>query len=101
MKRKRGTPRLDLAASGVDNMQVASTEERLLSLLATLEECQTFLLDRANAETARLLDLAILELRMELHKVTDSELKALCDMMASDEHEPAAKRFPPYLKLVK
>jgi hypothetical protein len=101
MKRKRETPRLDLAASGVDDMPVASTEERLLSLLATLEECQTFLLDRANAETARLLDLAILELRMELHKVTDSELKALCDMMASDERGPAARRFPPYLKLVK
>jgi len=83
-------------------MAVASTEERLLSLLATLEECQAFLVDRSNAETARLLSLAILELRMELHKVTDSELKALCDIMASDEQEPAAvTRFPPYLKLVK
>ncbi|WGS22718.1 MULTISPECIES: hypothetical protein [unclassified Bradyrhizobium] len=85
-------------------MPVASTEERLLALLATLEECQTFLVDRANAETARLLSLAILELRMELHKVTDSELKALCDMVASERQlqEPAtARRFPPYLKLVK
>lgn len=85
-------------------MPVASTEERLLSLLATLEECQAFLLDRGSAETARLLSLAILELRMELHKVTDTELKALCDMMASNEQAQgtaAAKRFPPYLKLVK
>ena len=52
----------------------------------------------------KLLSLAILELRMELHKVTDSELKALCDMIASDDHteEPAAlKRLPPYLKIVK
>ncbi|QPF86674.1 hypothetical protein IC762_10490 [Bradyrhizobium genosp. L] len=85
-------------------MPVASTEERLLSLLATLEECQAFLQDRASAETARLLSLAILELRMELHKVTDSELKALCDMVASGEpvEDPAtASRFPSYLKLVK
>ncbi|MCA6121080.1 hypothetical protein J6500_04060 [Bradyrhizobium sp. WSM 1704] len=85
-------------------MPVASMEERLLSLLATLEECQAFLLDRGSAETARLLSLAILELRMELHKVTDSELKALCDMMASNEQaqvQAAASRFPPYLKLVK
>jgi hypothetical protein len=83
-------------------MPVASTEERLLSLLATLEECQAFLLDRASAETARLLSLAILELRMELHKVTDSELKALCDMMASDdEAQEPAKQLPPYLKLIK
>lgn len=104
MKRKRGMSGPDPAASGVENMPVASTEERLLSLLATLEECQAFLLDRASAETARLLSLAILELRMELHKVTDSELKALCDMVASGEpveEAAAAKRFPPYLKLVK
>ena len=85
-------------------MAVANTEERLLSLLATLEECQAFLLDRESTETtSRLLSLAILELRMELYKVTDSELKALCDMMAADEQveEPATPRFPPYLKVVK
>jgi len=84
-------------------MQVASTEERLLSLLATLEECQTILLDRANStETARLLSLAILELRMELHKVTDSELKALCDVIASGEQaSETVRRLPPYLRLVK
>ncbi|WP_338831367.1 hypothetical protein [Bradyrhizobium sp. 27S5] len=103
MKRKRGTPRLYLAASGVEDMPVANTEERLLALLATLEECQAFLTDRTNRETARLLSLAILELRMELHKVTDSELKALCDMIASDEPmpEPATRQLPPYLRLVK
>ncbi|WP_407165681.1 hypothetical protein [Bradyrhizobium sp. ORS 111] len=85
-------------------MPVASTEERLLALLATLEECQAFLVGRANAETARLLSLAILELRMELHKVTDAELKALCDMVASEgqlQEPAAARRFPPYLRLVK
>ena len=104
MKRKKATPRLYLAASGVEDMPVANAEERLLARLATLEECQAFLTDRASTETARLLSLAILELRMELHKVTDSELKALCDMIASDDHteEPAAlKRLPPYLKIVK
>ncbi|MBR0694429.1 hypothetical protein [Bradyrhizobium lablabi] len=85
-------------------MPVANLEQRLLSLLATLEECQAFLLDRGSAEPAKLLSLAILELRMELHKVTDSELKALCDMMASEQPEQEsgpARRFPPYLRLVK
>jgi hypothetical protein len=102
MKRKREIPRLYLAALGVDDMPVASTEQRLLSLLATLEECQVMLLDRSNGETARLLSLAILELRMELHKVTDSELKALCDVMVSDEHAlESGRRLPPYLRLVK
>ena len=88
-------------------MPVAHSEERLLSLLATLEECRAFLMDKASPETARLLSLAILELRMELHRVTDSELKALCDLMVPDD-QPAqdtgigkGQRLPPYLKLIK
>ena len=107
MKRKSGTPRLYLASSGMEKMPVANAQERLLSLLATLEECRAVLLDQASSEAARLLSLAILELRMELHKVTDSELKALCDVMEQEEQPPqdppsgAARRLPPYLKLIK
>lgn len=88
-------------------MPVAHSEERLLSLLATLEECRAFLMDKASPETARLLSLAILELRMELHQVTDDELKALCDLMvtevqsALDAKADQGPRLPPYLKLVK
>ena len=66
-------------------MPVAHSEERLLSLLATLEECRAFLADKASPETGRLLSLAILELRMELHQVSDSELKALCELMVLDD----------------
>jgi len=104
MKRKTGTPRLYLASSGTENMPVANTQERLLSLLATLEECRAYLLDKASPETARLLSLAVLELRMELNKVTDSELKALCDLMQSEDRnaqDGSASRLPPYLKLIK
>jgi hypothetical protein len=109
MKRRTEKPRIYLASSGADKMPVANTEERLLSLLATLEECRDFLLDRASPETARLLSLAILELRIELHHVTDSELKALCDLMTPDEQasqdaKPATssgRSLPPYLKLIK
>ena len=87
-------------------MSAAHSEERLLSLLATLEECKAFLMDKASPETARLLSLAILELRMELHHVTDAELKALCDLMVSDQSAREAEadhspRLPPYLRLVK
>jgi hypothetical protein len=88
-------------------MPVAQSEERLLSLLATLEECRAFLADKASPETGKLLSLAILELRMELHHVTDSELKALCDRMVVDEQSardaPAdqGQRLPSYLKLIK
>jgi hypothetical protein len=88
-------------------MPVAHSEERLLSLLATLEECRAFLADKASPETGKLLSLAILELRMELHQVTDSELKALCDLVvtenqsAQDTLVAGGQRLPPYLKLIK
>ena len=88
-------------------MPLANSEERLLSLVATLEECRAFLVDKASPEAAKLLSLAILELRMGLHKVTDSELKALCDLMVTDEQsrqddrDDQGQKLPPYLKLVK
>jgi len=76
-------------------------------LLETLEECRAFVLDSASPEVARLLSLAVLELRMELHKVTDSELKAVCELMDSDDqtaqdsNSGSGKRLPSYLKLIK
>ena len=87
-------------------MSGAPSRERLLSLLATLEECRAFLMDKASPETAKLLSLAILELRMELHDVSESELKALCDLMVMEgQSAPDAKadhqRLPSYLTLVK
>jgi hypothetical protein len=108
MKRKTGMPKIYLASSGTKKMPVANVEERLLALLATLEECQAFLMDKkASPEAGKLLSLAILELRMELHKVTDSELKALCDLMVRDDQPAQETRtasgrpLPPYLKLIK
>ncbi|MBR1210825.1 hypothetical protein [Bradyrhizobium sp. JYMT SZCCT0180] len=106
MKRRSGPPPIYLASSGTDKMPAAHSEERLLSLLATLEECRAFLMDKASPEAARLLSLAILELRMELHRVTDSELKALCDRMTDAQAAQTTKaapgpRLPPYLKLIK
>jgi len=81
MKRRTGPPPIYLASSGTENMPAAHSEERLLSLLATLEECRAFLADKASPETGKLLSLAILELRMELNQVADLELKALCDVL--------------------
>ena len=105
MKRRTGPPPIYLASSGTEDMPAARSEERLLSLLATLEECRAFLADKASAETGKLLSLAILELRMELHHVTDAELKALCDRMVVDDQVErdgqTGQRLPPYLKLIK
>jgi hypothetical protein len=53
---------------------------------------------------------AILELRMKLNRIADSELKALCDAMTPDEASAQASQEPgssqgrrrrPLLKLVK
>ena len=104
---KRKPPPIYLASSGTEKMPVAHSEERLVSLLATLEECRAFLAGKASPETGRLLSLAILELRMELHQVSDSELKALCDLMATDDQAAQGaeagqgQRLPHYLKLIK
>ena len=91
----------------MDKMPVADTKVRLLSLLEALEECRAIVVDQASPEAARLLSLAILELRMELHKVTDSELKALCELMVSedqaalDPNSGSGKLLPSYLTLIK
>jgi hypothetical protein len=89
---------------------VANSEERLRSVLATLEECRAILVDGRDRETALLVSVAILELRMKLHRIADSELKALCDAMLPDD-APAessrdskssqGQRRRPLLKLVK
>jgi len=88
---------------------VANSEERLLAVLATLEECRAALAGGANQETVQLLSVAILQLRMKLHQISDSELKALCDAMvpedgserSEDSASPQGQRRRAVLKLVK
>ncbi len=89
---------------------MANSEERLNSILATLEECRAALIDSSDRQTALLVSVAILELRMKLNRIADSELKALCDAMLPDEapaerlqqvKSPQAQRRRPLLRLVK
>ena len=88
MKRQTGSPRLHLASALTEKTLVANSEERLRSIVAALEECQAALVSSGNRETAQLVSVAILQLRMKLNRVADSELKALCDAMTPDD-EPA------------
>ena len=110
MKRPNGPLRLYLASSVSEETLVANSEERLHAVLATLEECRAVLAGGANRETVQLLSVAILQLRMKLNEITDSELKALCDAMLPDERlvETSQQAKPqhtprrrPMLKLVK
>jgi hypothetical protein len=61
---------------------VSNSDEQLLSVL---EACRAALRDNGNGETAQLVSLAVLDLRMKLNRVTDDELKALCDEMVLSE----------------
>ena len=89
---------------------MANSEARLQSILATLEECRAALIDGSDRETAQLVSVAILQLRMKIHRIEDSDLKALCDAMLPDERlmETSQQAKPqhtqrrrPLLKLVK
>ena len=68
-------------------------EENLRNVLATLEECQAALVRNGDRDTAQLVSVAILELRIRLNRIEDSELKALCDAMLR-EVDPASKPAP-------
>jgi hypothetical protein len=99
-------------ARSTGNALVASSEERLHAILATLEKCQAALVVGGDRDTAQLLSVAILELRIKLNRIDDSELKALCDAMLREaetaeqphlqkSHEAPRGRSPVTLKLVK
>jgi hypothetical protein len=90
---------------------VSCLEENLTAVLTTLEKCQGVLLVNGDRDTAQLVSVAILELRIKLNRIEDSELKSLCDAMlrvvegASKSIQPGptdiVQRSPLALKLVK
>jgi hypothetical protein len=90
-------------------MLVANSDQRLHSILAVLEECRAALVNCSSGETAQLVSVAILELKLKLHRIADAELKALCDAMLPAEAPMARSPRPkaqqglrrrPLLKLV-
>lgn len=111
MKQSDGTPRIHLASSTPVEMLAANLQARSRATLATLERCQASLANDAEHETADLLSVAILQLRMKLRGVTHTELKLLCDVQAAEQQVQAARdpkaarkrrrRGRPVLKLVK
>lgn len=101
-----------LGKIGFGCAQVAYLEGNLLAVLATLEECQASLVLHGDRDTAQLVSVAILELRIKLNRIEDSELKALCEAILREEGvtarpidpkpiEGIRQRPPVSLKLVK
>jgi hypothetical protein len=61
----------------------------LRSVIASLEDCRVLLSGSSNRDAAQLVAMAVLQLRMQLHQIADSELKALCNaMMAETDDNP-------------
>jgi len=90
-------------------MPVANSDDQMLAVLATLEQCRAALLTAGNKETAQLISVAVLELRMKLNHIDDDDLKNLCDeMLHADDPErlrdaklQPGQRRRPLLRLVK
>src|SRR3954462_714091 len=77
MKPPNGLPPPFLASSVTEHTLVANSEERMRAILATLEQCRAALVKNTRPETAKLVALAILDLRIDLTHTSDAELKAL------------------------
>jgi hypothetical protein len=71
---------------------VSDSDARLRSIIANLEKSQTALAESENTETAQILAMAILQLRMRLHRVTTSELKDLCQAVQLREEAEKLKK---------
>ncbi|HZR90375.1 MAG TPA: hypothetical protein VFB02_26540 [Bradyrhizobium sp.] len=71
----------------------------MLAILATLEECRATLRRDGGLDTAELLSVAILDLRMKLSRIGDAELKALCEEIMRPDGERQRRR--PQLRVVK
>ena len=70
---------------------VSNSEAQLRSIIATLEENRAALVESSNLEAAQILAVAILQLRMQLHGIDGSELKAFCQAVQVHEAERARK----------
>jgi hypothetical protein len=66
---------------------VSDSEAHLRSIVATLEENRAALVESSNLEAAQILAVAILQLRMRLHGIDGSELKAFCRAVQLHEAE--------------
>jgi hypothetical protein len=88
---------------------VVTSDERLASILEMLEECRAGLAAGGNRDSADLVSMAILDVRMRLHHIGDAELRALCDEMMADDGSPRlrdtklapGRKRRPLLRLVK
>ena len=75
----------------MERTPVINSDEQLLSVLATLEACRATLVASGHRDTAQLVSVAVLELRMKLNGIDDADLKALCEQMMPSEDAPVER----------
>ena len=84
---------------------MVNSDEHLLSVLEMLEECRAVLRESGRDETAQLVSVAVLDLRMKLNQIGDAELKLLCEEIMRAEELGASDGRParrhPLLRVVK
>jgi hypothetical protein len=88
---------------------VANSDEQMLAVLATLEQCRAALTAAGNRESAHMVSVAILDLRMKLNRLSEDDLKSLCNEMVQadnpeklrDPKPQPGQRRQPLLRLVK
>jgi len=88
---------------------VANSDEQMLAVLTTLEQCRAALAASGNRESAHLVSVAVLDLRMKLNRLSEEDLKSLCDEMVQadnpdklrDPKVQPGQRRQPLLRLVK
>jgi hypothetical protein len=71
---------------------VVNSEQQLAAILAILEECRVALVTNGNPETAHLVSLAVLDIRMKLGGIGEGELIALSEAMLLSELEAEGLR---------
>jgi hypothetical protein len=79
----------------MERTPVSYSDEQFHSVLETLEECRRVLNENHGRETAELLSIAILDLRMRLKGIANSELRALCDELLKGAASESASRAKP------
>lgn len=68
---------------------MSHSDDQLQSVLETLEECRKVLNATNNRESAEMLSIVILDVRMKLKGIDGADLRALCDeMLRSAASEP-------------
>jgi hypothetical protein len=83
--RPAGSITLPFAIEQADRAPAPDDRRHLDNVIARLEACQAELRSPRDAETAGLIAIALLQLRMRMQDVSADELKLLSDQLASRE----------------